>query len=72
MAKCLIQACFWLEWKLPILAQTIHYFHHIRPVTTITDSIPIPCKNHPQIAAAQRVPASRGARTSARIAERAL
>jgi hypothetical protein len=35
-------------------------FRHIRIVTTITDSIPVPCKNHSQIAEAKRVPASRG------------
>ncbi|HKN70690.1 MAG TPA: hypothetical protein VJX30_06665, partial [Terriglobales bacterium] len=42
---------------------TVHLFHHIRAVSTITDSIPMPCKNHSQIAAAKRVPASRGGQT---------
>jgi hypothetical protein len=35
-------------------------FHHIRPVPTITDAIATQCKNHFQIVAAERVPASRG------------
>jgi hypothetical protein len=34
--------------------------HHIRAVTTITDTIPTPCENHSQIVAAKRVPAPRG------------
>ena len=36
------------------------FFHHIRAVSTITDMIPTRCENHSQIAAAERVPASRG------------
>jgi len=39
---------------------TAHLFHHIRAVSTITDSIPIPCENHSQIVEAKRVPVSRG------------
>jgi len=35
-------------------------FHHIRAVFTITDSIPLPGENYSKIAAAKRVPASRG------------
>jgi hypothetical protein len=42
-----------------------HLFHHIRAVTTITDTIPMPCENHPQIVKAKRVPASRGGQTCA-------
>jgi hypothetical protein len=42
---------------------TIPLFHHIRAVSTITDSIATPCKNHSQIVAAKRVPASRGGQT---------
>jgi len=39
---------------------TVHFIHHIRAVSTITDSIPTSCENHSQIVAAKRVPASRG------------
>lgn len=35
-------------------------FHHILIVSTITDSIAMPCNNHTRIVAAKRVPASRG------------
>ncbi len=39
------------------------FFHHILAVSTITDSIATPCKNHSQIVEAKRVPASRGGQT---------
>jgi hypothetical protein len=36
------------------------FFHHIRAVFTITDTIPAPCENRSQIVSAEPVPASRG------------
>jgi hypothetical protein len=46
---------------LPRSSRDFHpSFPHLRPVTTITDTIPTPCENHSQIAAAKRVPVSRG------------
>jgi hypothetical protein len=37
--------------------------HHIRVVSAITDSIPLPCENHSQFVAAKRGPASRDGQT---------
>jgi hypothetical protein len=60
--RWLIQARLWLEWRTPllILARLSIFIHHIRAVSNITDAIAMPCKNHSRIAAAKRVPASRG------------
>src|SRR5579862_952624 len=40
--------------------QVPRFFHHIRTVPTITDTIPALCEDHFQIAGAKRVPAFRG------------
>jgi len=45
------------SWQL----QAPPFFHHIRTVPTITDTIPALCEDHFQIAGAKRVLAFRGA-----------
>jgi hypothetical protein len=46
--------------QVQLCAPSLYLFDHIRAVSTITDSISVPCNNHSQIVAAKRVPPSRG------------